>query len=281
MTKKLIALYLLLIGIAAWTGWKLRQSILQFETENNPAKILPARDVKQTIVPEKTAPKLVPARNYNAAEFAVIPEKNIFSESRSKEERTDSAAPPEPPPLAQKPALVGVTITENQPRALIIDTSSPQQVQGNRRAQTKRIGDVYQGYTITEISLDGMVLESGTRKEVIPLREGTKRTQQGKTPILSTRIVPFGAGGTSGGTPVTVTTGGAPAQTQPQRNAVVIGAPATSINVQPTTVQSSAPPARTTQPSAAPQAKPAPQPPSQGDVRVIKTPFGDIVRPAR
>ncbi len=122
----------------------------------------------------------------------------------AKKIKVEILAPPEPPPLAQKPILVGVTI-DTQPRASIIDPTVPQG--RDRRAQIKRIGDVYQGYTITEISPERMVLESGTRKEIIPLHEGTKRGQQGKTPILSTRVVPFGGGGITGGTPISVSGG--------------------------------------------------------------------------
>jgi len=279
MTKKWIALNLLLLAFACWAGWYLRQSILQFNVENDPAKIQPDRDVKQAMAQDKMPLKVIPARNYNLAEYMVIPEKNLFAESRSKEDKVETAAPPEPPPLAQKPILVGVTISDNQPKAQIIDVTVPQQgANANRRAQTKRIGDVYQGYTITEITADRIVLESGTRKEVIPLREGTKRTQQGKTPIQSTRVVAFGSSGVGGGTPVSTSSA-----------SVQVGAPKTSVTSigsgsgagQPGGVQSSASPAKASQTSA-PQSQAPPQNPS-GDspTRVIRTPFGDIVRPAR
>jgi hypothetical protein len=280
MTKKWIAINLLLLAVAALLGWQLRQSIFQFDTENNPAKIQPSRSIQSKVAQEKTAPKpVVVARTYNAAEFMTIPDKNLFSESRSRDDKVETA-PPEPPPLTQKPVLVAVTIIDNQQRASIIDPTSQDRV---RRAQIKRIGDVYQGYTITEISTDRMVLESGTRREIIPLREGAKKSQQGKTPILSTRIVPFGGGATGGGTPVIVG-GGAP----PVRTAVApVGTTPNVTNVQQTTVQQVNPAVRgaqvtvsppTAQPvSGDPQAAPA----GSGTGRVIRTPFGDVVRPAR
>ncbi len=272
MTKKWIAIGLLLFAIAALLGWELRVSILQFKAENDIAKIQPARDMKQQIIQDKPVPKVVPVKNYNPAEFAVIPDKNIFSDSRSKEDRAEALTPPEPPPLAQKPILVGVTI-DTQPRASIIDPTVPQG--RDRRAQIKRIGDVYQGYTITEISPERMVLESGTRKEIIPLREGTKRGQQGKTPILSTRIVPFGGGGIIGGTPISIS--GGPAAAAPPRTTVTsVGTPAAAATGQ------TAAPTRTNataQPTAQPAAPPT-QTPNTPRVNIIHTPFGDIRQPA-
>lgn len=268
MTKKWIAIDLLLLAVAALLGWELRVSILQFNAENDLAKIQPARDMKQKVLQDKPVPKVVSVKNYNPAEFAVIPDKNIFSDTRSKEDKTETLAPPEPPPLAQKPILVGVTI-DPQPRvSIIINPTAPQG--RDRRAQIKRIGDVYQGYTITEITPERIVLESGTRKEIIPLHEGSKRGPQGKTPILSTRVVPIGGGGITGGTPISVS-GGPAAAAPPKTSVAPIGiAPAASA------------PART---NAAPPTPAAPTPTVQPGssttpgVQIIHTPFGDI-RPA-
>lgn len=286
MTKKWIAINLLLLAIAALLGWQLRLSVSQFKAENNPAKIQPAADLKKKMLQEKPVFKLTPVRNYNPAEFAVIPEKNLFTDSRSKEEKVENIAPPEPPPLAQKPILVGVTITDTERSASILDpTAQPSPHERGRRGQLRKIGDVYQGYTITEILPDRIVLESGTRKEVIPLREGSKRAQGGKTPILSTRIVPIGAGGASGGTFVNVS-GTAPGGA-PQRTAVApIGSPAAPAGSQPAGIVQTAPPTRSTavQPAAQPQAQPATPSSPAGDsvpTRILKTPFGDVVRPIR
>jgi hypothetical protein len=281
MTKKWIAINLLLLATAALLGWQLRQSILQFDADNNPAKIQPSRSMKPKVVQEKQAPKpAAVARNYNAAEFMTIPDKNLFSESRSRDDKAETA-PPEPPPLTQKPVLVAVTIIDNQQRASIIDPTSQEKV---RRAQIKKIGDVYQGYTITEISADRMVLESGTRREIIPLREGAKKSQQGKTPILSTRIVPFGGGATTGGAPVVITGGAIPVRTA----VAPVGTTPNVTNVQQTTVQQVNPTARGAQPNTVlpPTAQPVSgdppaAPAGSGTGRVIRTPFGDVVRPAR
>jgi hypothetical protein len=278
MTKKWIAITLLLFVAAGLLGWQLYNSVLRFNAENDLSKIQPVRDIKQNIVQDKSLPRSAPSVNRTPAEFAAVPENNVFSESRTKEEKIDGDASMETPPLTQKPILVGVSIIDNQKRASIIDPSSPAQGR-NRRSQTKRIGGGYKGYTITDIAPDHIVLESGTRKEIIPLHEGSKKQQSGKTPILSTRVVSIGGGAVTGGAPVAVV-GASPA---PGRTAPAPGTPSASTNV----IQSMG-----GMPVAAPQRTPPTNvTPSQSQVpttetdaqgrRIIRTPFGNIVRPNR
>jgi hypothetical protein len=279
MTKKWIAITLLLLVITGLLAWRLQLSILQFKAENDLTKIQPVRDIKPKTVQEKPLPKLAPPKNYNPGEFAVIPDNNLFLESRTKEEKVE-LAPPEPPPLAQKPILVAVSIADDVKRASIIDPTAPA-TDRSRRAQVKRIGDVYHGYTITEIVGDHIVLESGTRKEIIPLHEGTKRPQAGKTPILSTRVISFGGGGISGGIPVSVVGGPGTGRTTtaavaapPATGVQPIGGSAAAAQQRPTPANASSP-----TPQPVPAQNPSIRTDSQGR-RVVRTPFGDIVRPA-
>jgi hypothetical protein len=208
MKKKWIAINLLLLSITGLLGWQLHNSVLRFRQENNLSKIRPVKDPKQKNTQGAVLPGLAKTKVLSAAEFSTIPDRNVFSETRSREDQVNVPIVAEAPPLAQKPILVGITISGSQKVATIIDpVASPMaQMQApGRRTQAKREGDVYQGYTITEITEDHIVLVSGTRKEVIPLHEGSKRPQGGKTPILSTRVVSFGgAGGASAGTPVVI-----------------------------------------------------------------------------
>jgi hypothetical protein len=276
--KKWIAINLLLLATAVLLGVQLRKSIFQFRAENNLIKIQPAPDLKGKLVQEKPLPRMSPPKTYNPAEFSVISEKNLFSDTRSKEDKPDNTAPPEAPPLAQKPILVGTTITDAERKASIIDVTAPGD-QTSRRETTRKIGDVYQGYTITEIAPDRIVLESGTRKEVIPLREGSKRGQGGKTPILSTRVVPFGGGGVVGGTPVNAAVSGVAgvsSASTPARTSVAPIGTSTQGAPQRGGVTPAAAAARATT-----EAQPAQegQPANPPGTRIIRTPFGDIVRP--
>jgi hypothetical protein len=279
MTKKWIAITLLLFVATGLLGWQLYDSVRRFNAANDLSKIQPVRDIKQKMLQDKSLPRLASPVNRTPAEFAVIPENNVFSESRTREEKTDSAATMETPPLAQKPILVGVSIEDNQKRASIIDPTSPSQGR-NRRSQTKRIGDVYRGYTITDISPTHIVLESGTRKEIIPLHEGSKRQQTGKTPILSTRVVSIGGGSSTGAGTQVFVVGGSPAAGRPV--SATGPAPAQSI-AQPVVGVPVSGPQRTTPTNV------TPAPPIQTQVprtetdaqgrRIIRTPFGNIVRP--
>ena len=163
MTKKWIAITLLLLIPTGLLGWRLRASVRRFYSDNDLAKIQPATDMKQKTAPEIPSAPPVSQKKYVTAEFAVIPDTNVFSDTRSKEDKVEVTAAPEPPPLTQKPILVGVTIADNLKKATIIDPTAAAQDKG-RRAQLKRIGDVYHGYTITDITPVSIVLESGTRR---------------------------------------------------------------------------------------------------------------------
>jgi hypothetical protein len=268
MTKKWIAINLLLLAVAGLLGSRLRNSVLRLNAANNLSRIQPAREAKPKMPQEQVLP-IPPKKLYNPVEFAVISEKNLFSDSRSKEEKVDVVAtPPEPPPLAQKPILVGITISGDQQLASIIDPTSPANQKGGR-TQIKRIGDSYSGYVITEITADRIVLQSGTRREIIPLHEGTKRNQPRKTPIIATRVISFGAGPSGGGSaPAVVSggTGGAAARPTTSTSSVI---PVSGTATQPNPAPG----------NAAQQQNPSTQPGQQpGKTRIIKTPFGDIVR---
>jgi hypothetical protein len=182
--------------------------------------------------------------------------------------------------LQIKPILVGVTVSGSQRLASIID---PTAGQGVRRSQTRRVGDNFQGYTIVEISDTQLVLENGSRREIIPLYDTSKqRKGGGKTPILTTRVVSFGAGGSAGGAaaaPVASAGVARPGQTPVAQPAGSAAPPQpASVNAQPT-VRTSIPPPQQTRQTPSPGAQPAwnERTDDQGR-RVIRTPFGDIVR---
>jgi hypothetical protein len=281
MARKWIIINLLLLAAAGLLGWRLQASINQFNAENDPATIQPARDVRQAVLQEKMPlPAPAPPIDYHPAEFAIIPERTIFSESRSKGDLTGSVPVVEPAQMTQRPILVGITVADNHYGALLIDQAAAMQGR-TRRAELKRIGDFYQGYTITAIASDHIVMESGTRREIIPLHEGSKQAQAGKTPILSTRVVAFGGGGVSGGTPVPGGATGIPEIPRvPATQIVVPGATRTQEIISPAGRGG-----QVTAPAPVPEdvdrTPPTSQPQPAGGTRVIRTPFGDIIRPGR
>ncbi len=222
MSKNLIAANVLLLVVAGLLGWRLHGSIKRFDVENDISKIQPVRDVKSMTVEQGLAP-VKPPRQYNAGEFDVIAAQNLFSETRAREEKVDPAAAvaPETPPLDVKPVLVGITIAGSQRNALIIDPSS---AAAGRKTQRRKLGDSYRGYTITDIGDNKMILQNGNRREVIPLFDGSKHpTGGGKTAILATRVVSFGAGGSSGGGVGVVAAGTPPGQAASARRSARAG----------------------------------------------------------
>jgi hypothetical protein len=173
-----------------------RDLIGKFKFDHKPERIPVRTDGR--VPQDKGLPPLAPPNNYIPTAFSIIPEKTIFSENRTNKVEAEPAAPaPVIPPMAQKPILVGTSISDSQQRALIFDPTAPPDKA--RRAKTMRVGDVYQGYTITHITAENIVLEAGSQKEIIPLHEGSKKGKAGKTAIQATRIVGIGQGGAAGG----------------------------------------------------------------------------------
>ena len=140
MTKKWIAITLLLFVVTGLLGWRLYVSVMRFNADNDLSKIQPVRDIKQKMAQDKSLPRLAPPVSRAPSEFATVPENNVFSETRTREEKTDGAASMETPPLTQKPILVGVSIVDNQKRASIIDPANPSPGRNRRFADQARSG---------------------------------------------------------------------------------------------------------------------------------------------
>ncbi len=187
MTKKWIAINLMLLLGAGLLGWQLKGAIESFKAENNIAKIQPAR---KKAGPENARPPAQPPQKYNEAQFSAIYNQNLFAQSRKLDEPENANQQPEARELQNPPILVGAMIAGSKKTALIIDTSSQS---GLHKTQTMQIGDMYQGFTIADITERDIVLEYGASRKVIPLSDTSKPAQMGKTPILQTRIVSFGA----------------------------------------------------------------------------------------
>ena len=170
MTKKWILINLLLVAVAAVAGHQLRVSIDQFKAEHDLAKIGPADALgKETILP----PPTVIART-SPMDFAVIPEKNVFSETRSREESTAATEAAAAIPAAQKPSLVGVILAGKQRVATIREPAAR-----GRNAQTLllKVGDAYQDYTVAGIEADHVTLTRNGQSVVVHINDTTRPAQ--------------------------------------------------------------------------------------------------------
>ncbi|PYV40163.1 MAG: hypothetical protein DMG09_07430 [Acidobacteria bacterium] len=291
MLKRLIAISVVLLVIAGLLAWQLYVSAARFNAGNDLSKLQPPKDLKKQVGLEGGLAPLKPRHHYNPDEFGVIPAQNLFAETRTMQTELESPTAPPPPKLTVRPVLVGVAISGNKRLAFIIESKVPAAGQGPggaRRSQTKTVGDVYQGWTVVDITENQMVLASGDQKEIIPLFDVNKqRAPAGKTPVVATRVVSLGGGGTYGSgvrTAVAQPVGAAP------------GGPGIGTPVVVAPVASSGPASGVTgsQPAAARNAAQPqgvaqqPQPPQGSNERiddqgrrVIRTPFGDIVRPEK
>jgi hypothetical protein len=277
MAKKWIAINMLLLVIAGLLGWELRVSILRFIAENDLANIRPARSAKPAMPPQKPIASKQPEKGQTPEDFSIILDKTIFTAIRGNEVVAEITKPPEPPQLTQKPILVGIIMIDNQYKAMIIDPTATSA--DKRRPEAKRIGDVYRGFTITGISADRIVLENGTRREEIPLHQGTKKAQVGKTVVKPTRVVAFG--GSAGAIPVTAARNANVSRTQAPQSA---NTPAGGMQF-PTTTPGGGQPRSVvmpTQPQSPGDTKPPvitqPSGGSGSGNRVLRSPFGDIIR---
>jgi hypothetical protein len=195
MTKKWIAINLILLLGAGLLGWQLYASIKLFNQENSPANLARTQPARKKSTPDGGLPALQAPPKYADAEFAIIPAQDLFAESRKlAEDKPDVAPALESKTLEIKPVLLGVMVTGSQRIALISDPGAAG-APGGRRNQSLMLGDNYRGFVVTDITENNMVLEYGVSREVIPLYDTSKRAQSGKTPILATRVVNFGAAG--------------------------------------------------------------------------------------
>ena len=284
MTNKWIGINLLLLIIVIIAGYQLYASMQQYEAQNSISNIEPAESGTSTEI----LPPSQPFDQYSPAEFTAISEKNLFSETRTKEESTDTPAANAALPASQKPLLVGVVISDKQKVATIMESG-----QRGQTGQTSilKIGDTYEGYTITEIESDHIVLDNGNQKSTLVLNDISQPAQNRNTAFIATRVVPIGGGAaTISTTPITVgsvrtrTARSIPNRTAAQQQP----ASATSGNgnfIVPVAAGQSGnvPVPDTQQPQAGTVSQSSPQPEpdsgtSQGRTRILRTPFGEIMR---
>jgi hypothetical protein len=284
MRKNWIAAIILLSLVAGLLGWQLYLSVKRFDAENDPAAILPVQDVKQRIGGEGELPALGQPQRYSPVEFEVIPSQDLFSATRGVEEEEETAVVEAAPVLQTKPVLVGVTLWGRERLAIIND---PQSAGKGRRTKIMRVGDIFEGYTVTDISTNRMVLEYGNHREIIPLYDPAKHSsQQGKTPIIATRVVAFGSSGSSSGARQNVAanarsvTSGQPVVSPSRQTNTRNRSTATAAAQQAAERSQRYNRSRATDSEANPQsAKPANELRDAQGRRIIRTPFGDVVRP--
>ena len=188
---------MLLLAIAAFAGYQLYDSVQQFEAVNAIENIRPPA---QTGAGNEIIPPPQQEKRYSPMDFAVIPDKNVFSETRTREDSTEETAAGGTLPDSQKPTLVGVIVSGKQKVATLLEPGSRGQV---GETILKKLGETYQNYRITEIEADHIILDGGDRKIRVELNDISQPAPTRRTVNVATRVIPIGGGTASTGmTPV-------------------------------------------------------------------------------
>jgi hypothetical protein len=294
MKKKWIGINLLLLVGVVMAAWKLDETVHQYRAQNDLSTIKPAKAHEV----ESILPAPLVFKTSNPMTFSEIVNKNVFSESRTKGETPAADSPNGTMPATQKPTLVGVVITGTQRVASLL---APTSGRNRNRAdiQLKRVNESYEGYTVTDIEPDHIVLDNGSQTQVLYLNDTSQPAQRRQTAVVSTRVIPIGGetATASAATPIVNTSGLSQIQQLLQNrlmrqipNASTTGTPGQADNIRtlispvlpnPNVSQSGT--TQTQQPAVIIQSS---QPAgtsntgTQGGSRIIRSPFGDIIRNA-
>lgn len=295
MTKRLLLLNTLLLLACVYIGRMVYQDFSEFnethkviavEAETTESK---GADGKAVVLP-KPAPLSPP-------EFMVISEKNLFLESRSLQAATTTPVQEAPPPLNPKPLLVGVASVAGEPRAFV---QSLRAQPGQRPTKILKIGETYEGYKVAQIQRNRVELSytspsGNVTTQVLDLNDTTNRTARSaaRTPVAPTQVL------TAGG-PAGAVAPGAPQQQMPaldQQGRPIIRTPFGDIQA-PVGMQTPNRPLPVNPANQNQLLQQQEQGMQQRDAlrqqtttrrneiiddqgrRVIRTPFGDIIRPA-
>lgn len=164
MARKLLLINLILVLAIAGLGMQLVWSWQGFEREKNIGQIMAGfRN------PQPGAAQPIDTGDQSAyLDYQLVSEKNLFSPDRQPpQDEGEDAAAAAPPPLVPEPILHGTLKIGDKQFATVTKYEGT----GRRRAQGNKVrvalGDVVQGYTVSEISRDAIVLKWNDTEVVI------------------------------------------------------------------------------------------------------------------
>lgn len=167
--------FLILAGIFGLT-WGITSAWEMFEKNHNlndPDSTLLRRIASRLKDQVKEGPKfqVQPVGNpQSVADFMVIPEKNLFAEDRQPGllETSESGTEEQPPVWSARPVLRGVSQSGDRKQGLLtVFETKPGQGQMRR----VRLGDLVQGFTVSEITDSLVKLKWRDRVEIIDMED--------------------------------------------------------------------------------------------------------------
>lgn len=193
MSKRLILFDLVLLVACIYIGRSVYRDFLLFRTNHNAHTTRAPEDTGQNdpaltaaLLPLKAA---VPVDN---AAFTHISQKNLFLQSRNLTE--DAAEVVEVvPQLNPKPILIGVIKIGSESKAMLLN---PATAPGQKGSSTVRMGDVVQGYKVSQITSEQVQLTytsptGAVTSQSLDLKDLKGRPQRPlvKTPLAESQVV--------------------------------------------------------------------------------------------
>lgn len=282
MNHRLILLNLVLLIGCFYLARQIQQDFLTFRSEHNSGSIGTAEAKSEEKMRTFSTLASIPLA---AAAYEHLSSRNLFLENRNLSSQKESPVVEQVPQLNPKPVLIGVAKIGSQTRAVI---RRPQSAQGKSVIQSLLMGDLYEGYKVTNISEKRVELTftsaSGQSvNQYLNLADPANRQAAASpialTPVAAAQVIQVGGGSSSS-----------------VNNAGISSVPA----AQPGTVNPAAAPNVAKAPAGAPgsasgqaagsfsaasDANRTSQPLRRNEFidaqgrRVVRTPWGDVVRP--
>jgi hypothetical protein len=298
MSKRMLLLNILLLVGCVYLGRMVYQDFSEFDETHKVIAVEPesaenkGADSKALTVQNPTP--VTPSENM------VISEKNLFLESRSLQAATAVPPPEVAPALNPKPILMGVVMVGSEPRAFVQNLRAQP---GQRSTKILKIGELYEGYKVAQIQRSRVELSytspsGNVTTQVLDINDVANRAARAaaKTPLAPSQVISVGSQNAAAAA-------AAAAQQMPaidEQNRRVIrtpfgdvtappgiqGAPARQLPINPANQNQLLQQQEQQLQQQSQQSRTQTTPMRRNEVideqgrRVIRTPFGDIIRPA-
>ena len=190
MVRRLLILNVVLVAVLIAMAVRVRNDWMNFEATHRIAAIQPEPEAVPNVA-------LAASANTGTAEdWTEIPSHNLFSFDRTDVPILEPVAPPKPPGM--KPILFGTISLGKEPLAMVASGQPP----GNRNYRPMRIGEVIDGWTITEILDKSITIKADQVQDSVLMNDPsaqvpreTARTAAAAGPVVSTSQPPPASSG--------------------------------------------------------------------------------------
>lgn len=159
--RRLLILNLVLVALVSAGAVRLHNDYLMFEGTHQPGAIQPQVESLPKVAVTPAANALPPA------DWTEIPSHNLFSFDRTDIAILEPPAPATPPtPPGPKPFLFGTMALGNDRTAMVASGK-----QGNRNYKPMKIGETIDGWTITQILSESIVIKANSIEDSVLMND--------------------------------------------------------------------------------------------------------------